>query len=239
MGDWRTLDEWSKYAERRAQNEGCLPRILQPETAFDAALLGHSLQIEKHPRFHLSHRVNDVHAAIFLHWWQFKKVCLFRQNNITYVVPTLVLSGSVKQIYSMNFFVCLKSQLRIDASEKLGTVVLSANHICHDMIFQWRLNNKSHGTLAHVIGLENLAAELSTQDQRWQIQIAYRMTAPIYCSIPVSFELNYGFLKITFHAVCNTALSEWKHFKSESAPCIKLLSLKRKSRLWIVETSHF
>ncbi len=28
-------------------------------------------------------------------------------------------------------------------------------------------------------------------------------------------------------------------FKSESAPCIKLLSLKRKSRLWIIETSHF
>ncbi len=23
--------------------------------------------------------------------------------------------------------------------------------------------------------------------------------------------LYYGFLKITFHAVCNTALSEWKH----------------------------
>ncbi len=52
----------------------------------------------------------------------------------------------------------------------------------------------------------------------------------------------YGFLKITFHAVCNTALSEWKHpakFKSESAPCIKLLSIKRKSRLWIIETSRF
>lgn len=48
-----TLDEWSKYAEQRVQNEGCLPRMLQPETAFDAALLGHSLQIEKHPRFHL------------------------------------------------------------------------------------------------------------------------------------------------------------------------------------------
>ncbi len=28
-------------------------------------------------------------------------------------------------------------------------------------------------------------------------------------------------------------------FKSESAPCIKLLSLKRKSRLWIIETSRF
>ncbi len=27
--------------------------------------------------------------------------------------------------------------------------------------------------------------------------------------------------------------------KSESAPCIKLLSLKRKSHLWIIETSHF
>ncbi len=27
-------------------------------------------------------------------------------------------------------------------------------------------------------------------------------------------------------------------FKSESAPCIKLLSLKRKSRLWIIETSQ-
>ncbi len=28
-------------------------------------------------------------------------------------------------------------------------------------------------------------------------------------------------------------------FKSESAPCIKLLYLKRKSRLWIIETSCF
>ncbi len=28
-------------------------------------------------------------------------------------------------------------------------------------------------------------------------------------------------------------------FKSESAPCIKLLPLKRKSRLWIIETSYF
>ncbi len=28
-------------------------------------------------------------------------------------------------------------------------------------------------------------------------------------------------------------------FKSESAPCIKLLSLKRKCRLWIIETSRF
>ncbi len=28
-------------------------------------------------------------------------------------------------------------------------------------------------------------------------------------------------------------------FKSESAPCIKLLSLKRKRRLWIIETSCF
>ncbi len=48
----------------------------------------------------------------------------------------------------------------------------------------------------------------------------------------------YGFLKMTFQAVCNTALSEWKHpesFKSESAPCIQLLSLKIKSRLWIIE----
>ncbi len=47
-----------------------------------------------------------------------------------------------------------------------------------------------------------------------------------------------GFLKITFHAVCN---SEWKHsanFKSESTPCIKL-SLKRKSRVWIIEMSRF
>lgn len=45
------------------------------------------------------------------------------------VVPTLVLSGRVKQIYSINFFVCLISQLRIDASEKLGTVVLSESHL--------------------------------------------------------------------------------------------------------------
>lgn len=52
------------------------------------------------------------------------------------------------------------------------------------MIFQWRLSDKSHGILAHVIGLENLAAELSTQDQRWPIQIAYRISI-----IPVSTEL--------------------------------------------------
>ncbi len=41
----------------------------------------------------------------------------------------------------------------------------------------------------------------------------------------------YGFLKMIFHAVCNSALNEniLQSFKSESAPCIKLLSLKRDS----------
>ncbi len=57
----------------------------------------------------------------------------------------------------------------------------------------------------------------------------------------------YGFLKITFHAVCNSSkwMNEWMNenilqsFKSESAQSIKLLSLKRKSWLWIIETSRF
>ncbi len=52
----------------------------------------------------------------------------------------------------------------------------------------------------------------------------------------------YGFLRISFHAVCNTALSEWiilQSLKSESALCIKLLSLKRESWNWIIETSRF
>ncbi len=43
---------------------------------------------------------------------------------------------------------------------------------------------------------------------------------------------------MAFHAVCNTALSEWiilQSLKSESAPCLKLLSLKRKS--WLYKTS--
>ncbi len=49
---------------------------------------------------------------------------------------------------------------------------------------------------------------------------------------------------MTFHAVCNT-VKTWMNenilqsFKSESAPYIKFLSLKRKSRLWIIETSNF
>ncbi len=44
-----------------------------------------------------------------------------------------------------------------------------------------------------------------------------------------------------FHAVCNTEVNEniLQSFKSESAPCIKLLSLKRKRRLWIIKTSRF
>ncbi len=48
---------------------------------------------------------------------------------------------------------------------------------------------------------------------------------------------NYEFLKMSFHAVCNTALSEWKH-PAKCSICIKLFSLKRKSRLWIIETSR-
>ncbi len=46
----------------------------------------------------------------------------------------------------------------------------------------------------------------------------------------------YGFLKITFFQVNENILQS---FKSESAPCVKLLSLKRKSRLWIIKTSRF
>ncbi len=34
--------------------------------------------------------------------------------------------------------------------------------------------------------------------------------------------LYYGFLKMTFHAVCNTALSEWKH----PAKCISITVYK-------------
>ncbi len=54
----------------------------------------------------------------------------------------------------------------------------------------------------------------------------------------------YGFLKITFHAVyiiTQLKVNEniLQSFKSESATCIKLLSLKRKSRLGIIETSRF
>ncbi len=50
-------------------------------------------------------------------------------------------------------------------------------------------------------------------------------------SVPIMDVWKWAFMQ------CNTALSEWKHpakFKSESAPCIKLLSLKRISRLWII-----
>ncbi len=43
-------------------------------------------------------------------------------------------------------------------------------------------------------------------------------------------------LWIIFHAVNENILQS---FKSESAPFIKLLSLKRKSRLWIIEMSRF
>ncbi len=45
---------------------------------------------------------------------------------------------------------------------------------------------------------------------------------------------------MTFQAVCNTAVNEniLQSCKYESAPSIKLLSLKRKSRLSIIEMSH-
>ncbi len=48
----------------------------------------------------------------------------------------------------------------------------------------------------------------------------------------------YGFLMqcVTQLQVNENILQNWK---SESALCIKLLSLKRKSRLWIIETSRF
>ncbi len=49
------------------------------------------------------------------------------------------------------------------------------------------------------------------------------------------------FFKMTFQAVCNTAVNEniLQSCKYESAPSIKLLSLKRKSRLSIIEMSHW
>ncbi len=50
----------------------------------------------------------------------------------------------------------------------------------------------------------------------------------------------YRFLKMTFHAACNTVNKNiLQSFKSESAPCLKLLSLKRKSQLWSIERSRF
>ncbi len=51
----------------------------------------------------------------------------------------------------------------------------------------------------------------------------------------------YGFLKMTFHAVTQLKVNEniLQSVQSESAPCIKLLSLKRETRLWNIETSRF
>ncbi len=48
--------------------------------------------------------------------------------------------------------------------------------------------------------------------------------------IHVLKSLYYVFVKMIFHKWMKT---------SERAPCIKLSSLKRKSRLWIIETSRF
>ncbi len=41
------------------------------------------------------------------------------------------------------------------------------------------------------------------------------------------------------HAACEVNEIILQSVKSESEPCIKLLSLNRKSRLWIIETSRF
>ncbi len=47
---------------------------------------------------------------------------------------------------------------------------------------------------------------------------------------------------MTFHAVCNTALHEWKHpakFYIWNCSVYKVIVSKKKSRLWIIETSNF
>ncbi len=62
----------------------------------------------------------------------------------------------------------------------------------------------------------------------WANGNGYSLCAPIM-----------DFWKWSFMQVCNMNENILQGVKSERAPCIKLLSLKRKSRLWIIETSRF
>ncbi len=52
----------------------------------------------------------------------------------------------------------------------------------------------------------------------------------------------YGFLKMIFHAVCNTALSEWKHpemFEIWKCTVYKVIVSQKMCRLLIIEISNF
>ncbi len=73
-------------------------------------------------------------------------MCLFRQNKITNTIGCCTYTGSFWECKAdlQNTCLCLISHLRIDASDKLGTVVLSANHICHDfpVEIEWHFGSR-------------------------------------------------------------------------------------------------